>query len=124
MKIKTEYLAHLENSELKQPPILHRHLSDVAELADKFISEANPQLAESLRWAGLLHDLGNTVLNFRIICARTAKSKVLTKITTRFTARRWRFCWLRNPAVKAGFRLLTLSRRITLDCITRTAKKL
>ncbi len=37
---------------------MHKHLSDVAELAEKFIREANPQLAESSRWAGLLHDLG------------------------------------------------------------------
>lgn len=58
MKIQTEFLAHLENSEQKVSHILHKHLSDVAELAEKFIREANPQLAESSRWAGLLHDLG------------------------------------------------------------------
>lgn len=37
---------------------MHNHLSDVAELAEKFILEANPQLIEAARWAGLLHDLG------------------------------------------------------------------
>lgn len=58
MIIEFEYLAHLENSELKVPHILREHLSDVAELAEKFIREANPQLTEASRWAGLLHDLG------------------------------------------------------------------
>ena len=58
MKNQTEYLAHLENSKQKVPHILRDHLSEVAELAEKFIKEANPHLAESSRWAGLLHDLG------------------------------------------------------------------
>ena len=58
MNRQIEYLAHLENSEQKVPHILHEHLSDVAELTEKFVRETNPQLAETSRWAGLLHDLG------------------------------------------------------------------
>lgn len=63
--MKKEYLAHLENSELKQTHVLHEHLSDVAELAEKFICTANPQLGEASRWAGLLHDLGKYRIEFQ-----------------------------------------------------------
>lgn len=65
MKTETEYLAHLENSELKQPHILREHLSCVAALAEEFICQANPRLGEATRWAGLLHDLGKYRIEFQ-----------------------------------------------------------
>ncbi len=65
MKNETPYLAHLENSELKQTHILSEHLSCVAELAERFTCEANPQLGEASRWAGLLHDLGKYRIEFQ-----------------------------------------------------------
>ncbi len=62
---ETAYLAHLENSELKQAHILHEHLSAVAGRAEDFVREANPQLAEASRWAGMLHDLGKYRIEFQ-----------------------------------------------------------
>ncbi len=52
-----KYLAHLQNN-LGDFHNLDDHLRCVGELAEKFISEANLELAEQARWAGLLHDLG------------------------------------------------------------------
>ena len=53
----TKYFAHLKN-DLGDYHYLYKHLKCVGELAEKFISEANSQLAEQAKWAGLLHDLG------------------------------------------------------------------
>jgi CRISPR-associated endonuclease/helicase Cas3 len=53
----SDYWAHTENS-AGRPHLLSEHLRGVGELACRFASEANPQLADAARWAGLLHDLG------------------------------------------------------------------
>jgi CRISPR-associated endonuclease/helicase Cas3 len=52
-----KYLAHLKNG-LGDFHNLDDHLRSVGELAEKYISEANPELCEQANWAGLLHDLG------------------------------------------------------------------
>lgn len=51
------FLAHTENIHGH----VHRladHLLSVGDMAARFMKDANPQLAEIGRWAGLLHDLG------------------------------------------------------------------
>ena len=52
-----KYLAHTENDNEKVHD-LDDHLKCVGELAQKFICEANAELGEQAKWAGLLHDLG------------------------------------------------------------------
>lgn len=52
-----KYLAHTEN-EVNEVHDLDHHLTCVGELAEKFILEANAELGEQAKWAGLLHDLG------------------------------------------------------------------
>lgn len=51
------FLAHTEN-EQGDSHQLKDHLSSVGELASRFAEKMNPDLVESARWAGLLHDLG------------------------------------------------------------------
>jgi CRISPR-associated endonuclease/helicase Cas3 len=69
-----EYLAHNENSDGK-PHLLHEHLSSVGKYAESFLSEVNPALAETGRWAGLLHDLGKYRDEFQeMLRGRTGKS--------------------------------------------------
>ena len=55
--MRKKYLSHLKNDSDKVHN-LDDHLRCVGELAEKFICEANAELAEQARWAGLLHDLG------------------------------------------------------------------
>ncbi len=52
-----KYLAHTENKNGKVHN-LDDHLRCVGELAETFICEANAELGEQAKWAGLLHDLG------------------------------------------------------------------
>ncbi|MEW6360491.1 MAG: CRISPR-associated helicase Cas3' [Pyrinomonadaceae bacterium] len=59
-----DFLAHTENIEGR----VHRlsdHLVSVGELAGEFIKQANPELSEIARWAGLLHDLGKYKVEFQ-----------------------------------------------------------
>jgi CRISPR-associated endonuclease/helicase Cas3 len=51
------YLAHTKNADGKVHP-LDEHLREVGKLAESYVAEANPELSEMARWAGLLHDLG------------------------------------------------------------------
>jgi CRISPR-associated endonuclease/helicase Cas3 len=68
------YLAHTAN-ESGQVHLLKDHLYDVGALAEKFIIEANPALAETSRWAGLLHDLGKYRAEFQqMLTGQTGKS--------------------------------------------------
>ncbi len=53
-----EYWAHTENDIQNVPHLLNDHLRCVGGLAEKFISEANAELGEQAKWAGLLHDVG------------------------------------------------------------------
>ena len=55
--MESKYLAHTENTNGKVHD-LDDHLKCVGELAKNFISEANAELGEQAKWAGLLHDLG------------------------------------------------------------------
>jgi CRISPR-associated endonuclease/helicase Cas3 len=52
-----KYLAHTANDK-NEVHYLDVHLKAVGNLAEQFIRAANPELAETARWAGLLHDLG------------------------------------------------------------------
>lgn len=52
-----KYLAHLKNN-LGDYHYLDDHLRCVGDLAEQYICEANAELGELARWAGLLHDLG------------------------------------------------------------------
>lgn len=52
-----KYLAHTKNG-LGNVHDLCDHLKCVGQLAEAFISAANPVLAPCAKWAGLLHDLG------------------------------------------------------------------
>jgi CRISPR-associated endonuclease/helicase Cas3 len=51
------FIAHTENA-AGIAHCLSDHLRGVGDLARKFASEANPQMAGAAEWAGLLHDLG------------------------------------------------------------------
>ena len=55
--MRSQYLAHTEN-DLDKVHDLDDHLKCVGDLAEKFICEANAELGEQAKWAGLLHDLG------------------------------------------------------------------
>ena len=52
-----KYLAHTEN-DLGEVHNLDDHLRCVGELAEQFICEANAELAEMARWAGLFARFG------------------------------------------------------------------
>ena len=52
-----KYLAHLKNN-LEDFHNLDDHLRCVGKSAEKYIREANAELGEQAKWAGLLHDLG------------------------------------------------------------------
>jgi CRISPR-associated endonuclease/helicase Cas3 len=53
----SDYWAHTYNQR-NAPHLLHEHLREVGKLACAFAAIGNEALAESARWAGLLHDLG------------------------------------------------------------------
>lgn len=53
-----EFWAHTENNIQKILHLLKDHLRCVGELAERFICQANAELGEQAKWAGLLHDLG------------------------------------------------------------------
>lgn len=55
--MNTPYLAHLQNPK-GDYHYLEDHLKCVGDLAEEYISEANTELGEMAKWAGLLHDLG------------------------------------------------------------------
>jgi CRISPR-associated endonuclease/helicase Cas3 len=59
-----EYIAHTENV-LGKTHKLSEHLSEVGKRARAFMYSANPKLAESAEWAGLLHDIGKYRTEFQ-----------------------------------------------------------
>lgn len=62
--MKDRFLAHLQNDK-GDFHYLDEHLRSVGNLAETFLSKANPKLAEQAKWAGLLHDLGKYRNEFR-----------------------------------------------------------
>lgn len=72
-----DFLAHTENT-AGLPHLLKEHLRSVGTLARQFAGAANPLLAESAQWAGLLHDLGKYRDEFQAYLRRERASSIET----------------------------------------------
>src|SRR5206468_1711977 len=91
------FFAHTENTNGSWHKLAD-HLRGVGERAAEFAQQMNPELVESARWAGLLHDLGKYREEFQAYLRKERESSTETHHAVYGAALAFRRKWL-GPAL-------------------------